>query len=79
MSIKRFYCLINALLLLGGLAGSGLCHARSLADIVACSADPGWCIEFDEPVDLSAPEQEIVRQIFGNRRRWRLCWQEGLP
>ncbi len=35
MSIKRFYCLINALLLLGGLAGSGLCHARSLADIVA--------------------------------------------
>ena len=44
-----------------------------LADIVACSADPGWCIEFDEPVDLSAPEQEIVRQIFGNRRRWRLC------
>lgn len=44
-----------------------------LEDIVAASDDPGWCIEFLEPVDLSAPEQEIIRQVFNNRRRWRFC------
>ncbi|WP_193176293.1 PAS domain-containing protein [Oricola nitratireducens] len=44
-----------------------------LADIVEASDDPGWCIQFLEPVDLSAPEQEIVRQVFGNKRRWRCC------
>lgn len=44
-----------------------------LAGIVAVSDDPFWCIEFVEPVDLSAPEQETVRQIFENRRRWRFC------
>lgn len=44
-----------------------------LEGIVAASDDPGWCIEFLEPVDLSAPEQEIIRQIFANRRRWRFC------
>lgn len=44
-----------------------------LEDIVAASDDPGWCMEFLEPVDLSAPEQEIVRQVFSNRRRWRFC------
>ncbi|MAQ45980.1 MAG: hypothetical protein CL812_09005 [Confluentimicrobium sp.] len=46
-----------------------------LEDIVAASSDPGWCIQFIEPVDLSAPEQEIVRQVFCNRRRWRFCNQ----
>jgi PAS domain-containing protein len=44
-----------------------------LSGIVAVSEDPFWCIEFLEPVDLSAPEQEAVRQIFENRRRWRFC------
>jgi PAS domain-containing protein len=44
-----------------------------LSGIVAVSEDPFWCIEFIEPVDLSAPEQEAVRQIFENRRRWRFC------
>lgn len=46
---------------------------QMLQDIVAASDDPGWCIEFVEPVDLSAPEQEAIRQMFENRRRWRFC------
>lgn len=44
-----------------------------LLDIMNASDDPSWCIEYAEPVDLSAPEQEIVRQIFENRRHWRFC------
>lgn len=44
-----------------------------LADIIAASNDPGWCIEYTQPVDLSAPEQEIIRQMFDNQRRWRFC------
>tara|TARA_R110002110_G_scaffold31590_3_gene111042 strand:- start:13495 stop:14688 length:1194 start_codon:yes stop_codon:yes gene_type:complete len=44
-----------------------------LESIVAASEDPGWCMQFIEPVDLSAPEQEIIRQIFQNQRRWRFC------
>jgi PAS domain-containing protein len=44
-----------------------------LSDIVASSDDPGWCVEFMEPVDLSAPDQEVVRQVFSNRCRLRFC------
>ena len=44
-----------------------------LIDILNASDDPSWCIEYAEPVDLSAPEQEIVRQMFENRRHWRFC------
>lgn len=44
-----------------------------LMDILNASDDPSWCIEYAEPVDLSAPEQEIVRQFFENRRYWRFC------
>lgn len=44
-----------------------------LLDILNASDDPSWCIEYSEPVDLSAPEQEVIRQFFENRRRWRFC------
>lgn len=44
-----------------------------LSDFVASSDDPGWCVEFDEPVDLSAPDQEVVRQVFSNRCKLRFC------
>lgn len=30
-------------------------------------------MEWADPVDLSAPEQEIIRQVFENGARWRLC------
>lgn len=44
-----------------------------LSGIVAASADAGWCMEWADPVDLSAPEHEIVRQVFENGPRWRFC------
>lgn len=44
-----------------------------LSGIVAASSDAGWCMEWADPVDLSAPEHEIVRQVFENGPRWRFC------
>lgn len=44
-----------------------------LSSILATSDDAAWCMEWAEPVDLSAPEQEIVRQVFENGPRWRFC------
>lgn len=44
-----------------------------LSSILATSDDAGWCMEWAEPVDLSAPEQEIIRQVFENGPRWRFC------
>lgn len=44
-----------------------------LSGIVAASSDAGWCMEWTDPVDLSAPEHEIVRQVFENGPRWRFC------
>ena len=42
-----------------------------LAGILVASSDACWCMEFGDPVDLTAPEQEIVRQVFENDPRWR--------
>lgn len=42
-----------------------------LAGIIAASNDACWCMEFSEPVDLTAPEREIVRQVFENDPYWR--------
>ena len=44
-----------------------------LSSILEASDDAGWCMEWADPVDLSAPEQEIIRQVFDNGPRWRLC------
>lgn len=44
-----------------------------LRDFIGASRDALWCIEFAEPVDLTAPEAEIIRQVFENECYWRLC------
>jgi PAS domain-containing protein len=44
-----------------------------LRGIVGTARDACWCIEFAEPVDLSAPEAEVLRQFFENVSYWRLC------
>jgi PAS domain-containing protein len=44
-----------------------------LSSIVATARDATYCIEFLEPVDLAAPEQEILRQVFENPCVWRYC------
>ena len=44
-----------------------------LRGILETSRDACWCIEYDEPVDMTAPEPEILRQFFENVSFWRLC------
>ena len=44
-----------------------------LQGILDASDDAGWCMEWKDPVDLSAPEHEIIRQLFENSPRWRFC------
>jgi PAS domain-containing protein len=44
-----------------------------ISGILAASDDAGWCMEWTDPVDLSAPEHEIIRQVFENGPRWRFC------
>lgn len=44
-----------------------------LHSIVSTSKDALWCIEFAEPVDLTAPLPEAIRQVFENVSYWRLC------
>jgi len=46
-----------------------------LRGILEASRDACWCIEYEEPVDLSAPESEVLRQFFENVSFWRLCNQ----
>lgn len=44
-----------------------------LRGILEASRDACWCIEYEEPVDLTAPEAEVLRQFFENVSYWRLC------
>lgn len=44
-----------------------------LSSIVSTARDAAYCVEFIEPVDLTAPEHEIIRQVFENRCIWRYC------
>ncbi len=44
-----------------------------LKGMVAASTDACWCMEFGEPVDLTAPDREVIRQIFENDPYWRFC------
>lgn len=46
---------------------------KILRGFVTATRDACWCIEFTEPVDLGASEEEIVRQVFENECYWRLC------
>lgn len=43
-----------------------------LDSIVSTAKDACWCIEFAEPVDLTAPEDETLRQVFENVCFWRV-------
>ncbi len=40
---------------------------------VDTSKDALFCIEFLDPVDLTAPEPEIIHQVFENESVWRMC------
>jgi hypothetical protein len=44
-----------------------------LRNFIDTSKDALFCIEFLELVDLTAPEPEIVRQMFENECVWRMC------
>lgn len=46
--------------------------ADILAGILGASSDACWCMEFGQPVDITAPDHEIVRQVFENDPYWRL-------
>ena len=43
-----------------------------LKRILATSNDACWCMEFGMSVDLTAPDHEVVRQVFENDPFWRL-------
>lgn len=53
--------------------------AREEADLVilrgmlAASNDACWCMEFTEPIDLTAADHEVVRRVFENGPVWRHC------
>jgi PAS domain-containing protein len=44
-----------------------------LREFVDASRDALWCIEFVEPVDLTAPAHEVIRQVFEHESVWRMC------
>lgn len=44
-----------------------------LNGFIDASTEAMWCIEYAEPVDLTASEPEIVRQVFENDCRWSMC------
>jgi PAS domain S-box-containing protein len=47
--------------------------AELLQGFVETSNEAMWCIEYTEPVDLSQPELDIVRQVFENDCHWSMC------
>lgn len=44
-----------------------------LSDIIDTFSIPTWCIEFQEPVDITLSDRETMRQIFQNDSYWRMC------
>lgn len=40
--------------------------------IISASTEALWCIEYVEPVDLTAPEDEVLRQFFDSMCFWRI-------
>jgi PAS domain S-box-containing protein len=56
-----------------GAAEQALRENEILRGIISTSKDALWCIEFAEPVDLTAPLPEVIRQFFENACYWRLC------
>lgn len=46
---------------------------RILEGVMAASSDACWCMEFRIPVDLTAPDHEVVHQVFENLPFWRFA------
>jgi PAS domain-containing protein len=44
-----------------------------LRSFMDTSRDALFCIEFTEPIDLTTPESEVIRQVFENECVWRKC------
>ncbi len=44
-----------------------------LRGFIDASTEAMWCIEFSETVDIAQSDDEIIRQIFENKRSWRFC------
>jgi len=44
-----------------------------LSSIVSTARDASYCIDFIEPVDLTAPDHDVIRQVFENQCCWRYC------
>ncbi len=47
--------------------------AEMLQGFIEASTEAMWCMEYTEPVDLTASEPEIVRQVFENDCHWNMC------
>lgn len=56
-----------------GLVGDLESELALLRRFVRDSAEAMWCMVFDEPVDLTVNEAEIVRQVFENPCHWGIC------
>lgn len=41
-----------------------------LRQIIDNASEGHWCIEFLEPIDISAPRQEVIDQVFENASIW---------
>jgi PAS domain-containing protein len=46
---------------------------KIMRSLVMGSQEAFWCIEFDEPVDVTADPEEIIRQVFENQCHWTMC------
>ena len=42
-----------------------------LAEVLDASSDACWCMDFGIPVDVTAPDSEVIRQVFENDPYWR--------
>lgn len=56
-----------------GLIGDLESELALLRRFVRDSAQAMWCMVFDEPVDLTVNEAEVVRQVFENPCHWGIC------
>ena len=43
---------------------------RIVAEVLNASSEASWCMEFGIPVDVTAPDAEVVRQVFENDPYW---------
>ncbi|HWU63939.1 MAG TPA: hypothetical protein VN112_18120 [Ensifer sp.] len=48
-------------------------EANMLRNILQTSTQAHWAIEFLDPVDVTQPVDEVIRQVFENQSVWRMC------